>query len=293
MLDTAMPLVNVPAKVETFSKPVSGWTVCRATVIKELLTARRYMPDLIGRVLEAAIKVGFFLLMATSISVENVDALSGASLSGWNLSLFYLSSLMLMVFNGTALSSPIIAVRNDLYFGTLEFLYSGPSSRYAYFIGTVLASAIINQITFLPIFLFYVFFSGVNLLNILMVVGVCVLVLITMISMGIMIALLTLLLKQMNSIATMISLAFEFLAGAYLPITVLPPYIRVFGYFLPYTWGYDLIRYYSLDGNWKTFFPVWIEWVVLICFAIVFVIVSRYLLQRTEIRAKKEGLHLL
>ncbi|HEX6292101.1 MAG TPA: ABC transporter permease [Herpetosiphonaceae bacterium] len=293
MLDTAIPMVGVPPKVESFSKPVSGWTVCRATITKELLMAGRYMPDLIGRVVEATIKVSFFLLMATSISVENVDALSGANLSSHSLSLFYLSSLMLMVFNGTALSSPIISVNRDLYFGTLEFLYSGPSSRYAYFIGTVLASAIINQVTFLPIFLFYVFYSGVSLFNVLLVLGVCALVLVTMVSMGIMIALLTLLLKQMGSIASLISQAFEFLAGAYLPISVLPVYIRVFAYVLPYTWGYDLIRYYSLNGNWKTFYPVWIQWSALIGFAIIFVIVSRYLLQQTEIRAKKEGLHLL
>lgn len=293
MVDTAMPIVSAPPKVETFSKPVSGWAVCKATVVKELLMTWRYMPDLIGRVVEAAIKVSFFLLMATSISVENVDALQGANLSSHSLSLFYLSSLMLMVFNGTALSSPIISVNRDLYFGTLEFLYSGPSSRYAYFIGTVIASAIINQITFLPIFLFYVFYSGVSFFNILLVLGVCALVLVTMISMGIMIALLTMLLKQMGSIASLISQAFEFLAGAYLPISVLPFFIRIFAYVLPYTWGYDLIRYYSLGGNWQTFYPVWIQWSALIGFAVIFVIISRYLLHQTELRAKREGLHLL
>lgn len=293
MLNTAVPLAGMSPKVQSFSKPVSGFAVCKATVIKELLVARRYLPDLIGRVIEAGIKIGFFLLMATSISIENVAALSGGNLSNRELSLFYLSSLMLMVFNGTALSAPIGSVRSDLYFGTLEFLYSSPSSRYAYYIGTVVASAVVNMALFVPVFVFYIVFSGVHLINLLLVLGVCLCVLVAMVSMGIMIALLALMLKQIGSIATLLGLAFEFLAGAYLPVSVLPFFLRPLAYLLPYTWGYDLIRYYSLNGNWQTFYPVWVEWTVLIVFAVLFVLISRYLLQRTELRAKKEGLHLL
>lgn len=282
-------IVATPPVKGSLSRPVSGWVVCKATIIKDLQTAVRYLPDLIGRVVELAIRVAFFLLLSNVLSIKN----GGTDLTGGNLFLFLEGSLLLLVFSGTALSTPSAAVAMDLYNGTLEFLYSGPSSRYAYFVGTVLAGAIINQFTFIPLFIFFVFFSGVSPLNTLLVLAVCLTVLVTLVAMGIMLALAGILWRRAQGIGSLINLLFEFLAGAYLPVAVFPPAIRYLSYALPYTWGYDLIRYYSFEGRWQTFQPVWIEWSALISFAVFFVLLSRFLLRKAEAQAKKTGLHLI
>jgi ABC-2 type transport system permease protein len=64
-------------------------------------------------------------------------------------------------------------------------------------------------------------------------------------------------------------------------------------YFLPHTWGYDLIRYYSFGGNWQTILPVWQEWAIIGLFAIGFTLISRYLLGKAEQLAKRSGLHVI
>ncbi len=279
--------------VASLSKPVSAWRVCWVTIVKELQMARRYVPDLIGRLVEQLIRLGFFFLMSTVLAYRNVDALASGSLTDHNLFIFLQASALLMAFSGTALSAPMDAIGHDLYNGTLEFLYSGPSSRYAYFVGTVILGAIINQFIFIPLYIFFFISSGTKPANMLMVLLVCMLALVTLVAMGIMLGLLALIWRQAGSFAKLLSLLFEFLAGAYLPLSVFPPAVQYVSYLLPYTWGYDLMRYYSFDGQWKTFLPVWVEWSALAFFAIFFVMLSRFLLGRAELRAKKMGLHLL
>jgi len=121
----------------------------------------------------------------------------------------------------------------------------------------------------------------------------CVATLVTLTAMGVTIALRALLWRQVSSIASVLGLLFEFLSGAYLPVTAFPTMVQYLAYLLPYTWGYDLIRYYSFDGNWQTLLPVWQEWVIIILYAILFTLGSRYLLGKAEQRARRSGLHLI
>ena len=74
--------------------------------------------------------------------------------------------------------------------------------------------------------------------------------------------------------------------------------MRLFSYLLPYTWGYDLLRYYSFSkpgqgSTWNTILPVAQEWLVVAGFALVFTLASRYLLARAEKMAKRQGLHMI
>jgi ABC-2 type transport system permease protein len=222
----------------------------------------------------------------------------GLVLAGRNLFIFFQGALLLFVFNGPTLWGPINAVSSDLYNGTLEYLYSNPCSRYAYYVGTVIADVTINLVVFLPLYFFLIFYSGVNFASVLMILLTCVMVLIALTAMGIMIALLALLWRQVSSVAQVLGILFEMLAGAYLPISAFPQLIQYLAYLLPYTWGYDLIRYYSFGGangseKWLTILPVWQEWAMLILYAILYTAVSRYLLKKAEQRAKRSGLHVI
>lgn len=281
----------VPAgSVQSLSHPVPPQAITYATVIKGLHVARRYLPNLIGSFVGLAVRILFFLLIANAVTY----GVSGEeSLSGRDLFLFFQGALLLLVFNGPTLWGPIQAVTTDLYNGTLEYLYSNPGSRYAYYVGTVLTEVVISLVVFIPFYLFLVAVAQAGARNMLLILLVCAVVLVALTAMGVLIALLALLWRQVSSIASVLGMLFEFLGGAYLPVASFPPPLQLLAYLIPYTWGYDLIRYYSFDGDWQTLQPVWVEWVILGLFAVSFTLLSRHLLGRTERYAKRNGLHII
>lgn len=268
------------------------WNTLKATVIKDLQMQVRYRAEFLGAIVGLAIRVLYFALLSNVISISASESLN-RELSGPDVFVFFIGAVMLFVFNDAALGAPLGAVSRDLYNGTLEFLYTNPFSRYVYYVGTVLSVLIVSQIVFLPLFFVLVFISGAALGNMLMVLLVCLLLLLVLVPMGVMVALLGLLWRQVGSVVGILFFSFEFLSGAYLPISALPTGIQYVSYFLPFTWVYDLIRYYSFDGNWNTILPVAQEWGILIVFLIVFVSLSRYLLKKVEYMTKRQGLHLI
>ena len=281
----------------SLSRPVAAWVTARATITKNLQIARRYLPNLVGSLLNIAVRMAFFLLLANAVTYQTGHS-QGLDLTGKGLFIFFQGALLLFVFNSPTLWGPINAVSNDLYNGTLEYLYSNPCSRYAYYVGTVIAEVAVNLVVFLPLYLFLIFYSGLNLASTLMILITCVMVLIALTAMGIMIAILALLWRQVGSVAQVLGVLFEMLAGAYLPISAFPQLVQYLAYLLPYTWGYDLIRYYSFSGSnavgeWQTILPVWQEWGMLILYAILYTTISRYLLKKAELRAKRIGLHVI
>jgi ABC-2 type transport system permease protein len=265
----------------------------RATIAKDILIAGRYRPDLAARFADLSIRILFFWMFSRLISINAASSPLGHAITGRELMVYFQGALTLFVFTSTALSAPVNSVSRDLYNGTLEYLYSGPSPRYAYFVGTVLASAILSQVVFLPVFAILVAMSKPSLLDTVLMLAACGMVLATVIALGVILALLALLWRQVASIASALSIMFEMLSGAYVPVTGFPDGLYYVALVLPYTWGYDLIRYYSFDRRWETMFPVAIEWSVLAAFALIFTAISRVLLKSTERVAKRKGLHLL
>jgi ABC-2 type transport system permease protein len=228
------PAASRPASIHTLSRPTSAWVIMAATVVKNLQVARRYLPNLIASIANLAVRMGFFVLLAGAISMRGATV-GGADLSGRNLFIFFQGALLLLVFNGPTLWGPINAVTNDLYNGTLEYLYSNPGSRYAYYVGTVVAEVIINSVVFLPLYVFLVVYSRADLGSMLMVLVACLAILVSLTAMGVMIALLALLWRQVGSVAQVLGILFEMLAGAYLPITSFPQAVQYVAYLLPYT----------------------------------------------------------
>ena len=73
----------------------------------------------------------------------------------------------------------------------------------------------------------------------------------------------------------------------------MPEFMQKIALIIPHTWAYDLIRYYSFDGEWQTILPVWQEWIILGLFAVFFIALSRLTIKRIERKAKESGLHLI
>ncbi len=291
-LTGTMPRTAQASAARSLSRPAPAWVTMRATVLKDLRVAGRYLPNLFGRLLDLALRMAFFMLLSSAISLQGIQTL-GRDLVGRDLFISCQGGLLLLVFTGITLWGPINAVKSDLYNGTLEFLYSSPCSRYAYYAGSVLSQVIISMVVFLPLYVFLALYSRASMVSMLMVLLACATMLVALTAMGIMVALLALLWRQVDSIAQVMGIMFEMLAGAYIPVTAFPRSVQYLTYPLPHTWGYDLIRYYSFQGNWKTILPVWQEWAIIVLFAIVFTLVSRYLLGKAEQLAKKSGLHVI
>jgi ABC-2 type transport system permease protein len=267
--------------------------VVRSTAVKELRITRRYIPNLVGRFVEVGVRVGFFFLLSGIVSVNAADSPLGKPITGSNLAIFFEGALLLFVLTPTALYAPVNAVTNDLYNGTMEYLFSCPSSRYAYFVGTVVASAAISSVVFAPLYLLLVLYSGSSLVNTLLILLVCGIVVLTVMAFGVMIGVLAILWRQVESIGQVLGILFELLAGAYFPVAAYPVALQVVAGFLPYTWGYDLIRYYSFNRSWDTLLPVWLEWSLIGVYAVIYVALSRVLLRRAEALAKRRGLQLI
>lgn len=276
----------------SLSRPTSAWKITLATLLRGLQITRRYLPNLVGNLMEMAVRVGFFLIMANAISMNSSETL-GIVMNGRSLFIFLMGSLVLFVFTRSTLWGPINAVTNDLYNGTLEYLYSNPCSRYAYYVGAVLSEVTVSMVVFVPMFILLTIISRIDFANLVLMLLACIVVLISLTAMGIMIALLAILWRQVGAVATLLGILFEMLAGAYLPLSSFPVYLRAFAYLLPYTWGYDIIRYYSFGGSWRTILPIEWEWVIILIFAVVFTLVSRNLLARAEHLAKNKGLHVI
>jgi len=281
----------------SLSQSVSPIAIVLATVAKGLQIARRYLPNLVGSFIELSIRAAFFFLMSQAISLRGRETL-GVEMTGRDLFIFFQGSLLLFIFTRSTLWGPINAVTNDLYNGTLEYLYSLPGSRYAYYVGTVINEVTISMVFFLPLFTFLVIYSQVDVQNVLFVILACLLVLISLTAMGIMIALLALVWRQIGSIAQVLGILFEMLAGAYLPVSAFPPAFQYLAYLLPFTWGYDLVRYYSFGGatpagRWNPLLPVWIEWALLAAYAVIYTLFSLYLLKKAETASKRIGLNVI
>ena len=262
--------------------------VVNETIKKQLTLRFRYKANMVGEAFGVILQVAIFAAMAGAVTLVGVN-----NLEGNNVFIFFLASLVLIVFSTVALSAPLNAVIQELHNGTLEYLFSTPISRYAYFIGTAIAEAISKSIFFVPMLIVLILFSGVNLYTGLLILIVCITVIIGLIAFGVLVALMGVMWKQVSAIATLLFTFFEFICGAYFPVTSMPIPFQAVAFALPHTWGYDLIRYYSFQGTWTPIMPIHLEWMMLVVYAVLYIVVSSKLLKVVERRAKKFGLHLI
>ncbi|MHA1904975.1 MAG: ABC transporter permease [Candidatus Thorarchaeota archaeon] len=262
--------------------------VVSETIKKQLTLRFRYKANMVGEAFGVILQVAIFAAMAGAVTLVGVN-----NLEGNNVFIFFLASLVLIVFSTVALSAPLNAVVQDLHNGTLEYLFSTPISRYAYFIGTAIAEAISKSIFFVPMLVVLILFSGVTMYSGFLILAVCITVIVGLIAFGVLVALMGVMWKQVSAIAALLFTFFEFICGAYFPVTSMPIIFQVVAFALPHTWGYDLIRYYSFQGSWTPIMPIHLEWMMLVLYALLYIVISSKLLKVVERRAKKFGLHLI
>lgn len=281
-----------PAPWPGLSRPVSFARVLAASAGKNLRVARRYVPNLLGRYAQLALRVGFFLLLARAVAVR--PPVPGAPpLEGRALFAFFLCGLLLVVFIRPSLWAPMEAAAADLQSGTLEYLFATPGSRYGYLAGAVASELALGAVAFVPLFGLLLWTARPGLAAAALLLGACLLMLLALTALGVLLALLAILWRQAGAVAEVLGVTFEMLAGAYLPVHAFPAALRGVAYALPYTWGYDLVRHYAMGPRWQTLLPVGQEWAMIAAHAVLYTALSVHLLGRAERRAKRVGLHAL
>lgn len=259
--------------------------VLKAAITKELAIFSRYIPNLVGTVLQLSLRVVFFLFFS-GFTTYNGQAILG----GKDLFLFFGSALLLYVFYSTAIWAPLNSVNTDLYNGTLEYIYIMPSSKFLYYFGTGLSNVMINMLFFIPMFVFITIYSGASLQNAFLVLLCSMAGVLNCISLGVMISLLGIVWKQVSSITGILAVMFEFLAGAYAPVQQYPDIVKWIAYALPFTWGYDLARHYLLGAAWHTLAPISAEWAVYLSMAVCYTCISVFLMGKIQKKVMRSGL---
>lgn len=273
------------------SKPISFTRVILSSIRMNLKIALRYKADLFGGFIEIILLVGIMVLFAGALIFK------GTSLESFTQDqtlIFYLATVLILSLGSIALWYPLQIVERDMTNGTIEILFFSPSSKYGYFFGAVLSHAILKfSLFFIPAFILMYFMSGASLASMAMVMLMTGVILVTFISMGIIIGLAGIIWKETAGIVTILGVLFQFLGGGFFPVQAFPEPLPNLSLLIPYTYAFDLIRFYTLEGVWTPLLPIEIEILIMLFYAGIYLMISVYLLKKVEKHAKNKGLHLI
>ena len=269
-------------------KKVPHRKVIMANVKKEIQIQLRYKANFISGIVQVLIFLLIFWFFSVALLYTNP-----ALASTRGKFLFFLSALVIVFYDSVFLYGAVNQVSRDLYNGTLETIYSLPSSRYLYYASSMLAQSLIYTIILSPFLVFLAIYSNASAMSVLMMLLVLVLAIITMVAMGVMISLMAILWKQVGSLVGVVGTLMQFVGGMVFPIDALPTFFQYLAYIFPYTYAFDLMRVYSFGDDWIPIMPVAYEWAMLVGFTIGFTLIAKILLNRVEKHAKSKGLHLL
>lgn len=258
------------------------------TAAKDIKISIKYLPNFISLFIQLGMRIFFFILFSSFATFSG-----DVELEGKTLFVFFVSSILIWFFTNDALYGSLRAITNDLYNGTLEYIYYLPMNRYAYFLGTVLARIAINMIFFVPTLIFIAIYNKIPFINCLHIVGVCFLVCFALTNLGIWISSLGLMWKQAGALVGILIQLFDFIAGAFMPVGEFPKIIRYSAYLLPHTWGYDLIRYYAIGDKWVTLEPLPICYLSIITISSVFLFMSVMSIKKAERVCLKKGFNII
>jgi ABC-2 type transport system permease protein len=144
-------------------------------------------------------------------------------------------------------------LREDQVTGTLEALLVTPAPQALVALGSATFDLLRAALQGIVLLLLAVLFFGLDLsvdtssLIALVVATPAAFALFT--ALGIVVASLTIVVKQTVALVTFISTALAVLAGVYFPISVLPPVLEAIAKALPFTWTLDVFRDALLGGD--------------------------------------------
>ena len=268
---------------------------------RDLVNIRRYKLRLIGWLMNMMIGLGAAYIFGVILNFNPITT-SQTGILSTQVFVFFAGGIALSTFSDTALWAPMGRVQQDIHYGTLEAVFVTPTSRIAYLLSPTISDSILNLLFFIPAYIVVLGVHG-SLTDGYVLGTTMLIVLLTIISMiafGLFFAMLAILVRRIQPVAIFLSNIFQFICGAFVPVqafiglnqtggTILKYIAQLF----PYTYCYDLFRYYMFGDVYTTLFPVWLEYVLLVVSSFLFVGLAFLLLKRVENKAKDSGLAIL
>ena len=279
----------------------NSFQVFKKGVWRDLVNIRRYKIHLYGLLVDLTITLVSTYFFGLMISFNPLTVEASGLLSS-QVFIFYASGIALSTFSGAAIWSPMSRIQEDIHFGTLEAVFVTPANRIAYLLSATFSETIINFLFFLPTYLIILGINGslVSFRAIGFTLLVVFLTISSMLGFGLFFAMLAILVRRAQPIAVVINNIFRFHCGAFVPVQAFLGYNRTLGLILkniaqlfPYTYCYDLFRYYLFGSAYNLLLPIWLEYLLLFVTSLAFVILAFLLLRLVEKRAKENGLSIL
>ncbi|NHJ48514.1 MAG: hypothetical protein FK733_12085 [Asgard group archaeon] len=268
---------------------------------RDLVNIRRYKMRLIGWLLNMTIGLGAAYIFGVILRFNTITV-SETGILSTQVFVFFAGGLALGTFADTATWAPLGRVQQDIHYGTLEAVFVTPSNRISYLLAPTLSDSILNLLFFVPSYLIILGVHG-SLTNG-YVVGTTILIvlltIVSMISFGLFFAMLAILVRRIQPVAIFLNNIFQFVCGALIPVQAFigmnktgGTILKYIAHIFPYTYCYDLFRFYMFGPTYVTLVPVWLEFVLLFVSSIGFLLLAMLLLRRVEKKAKDTGLAIL
>ncbi len=269
---------------------------------RDLKSYKRYKANFIGLILEMTTAIIGYAIMGSAYYF-NPEIFTFVGLDKSDFFLFMLTGSLIQVSASAATWAPLWRVEEDVYYGTIEAIFVTPASRYSYLMSTSISRSVFNFIVYFPLFTFILGFAGA-FTNAPMIILYTLLIIIlnnlSNLSVGMFFGMLTLLRRQSRALVRVTHQLIQWLFGAYLPIQGFMIVSRGFGLAMkyiglafPFTYSFDLLRYFIFGEKYIPLLPIWQEFVILSVFIIIYLAIARFVLISVEKKAKDRGLALL
>lgn len=219
--------------------------------IKEWKIELRYKPDFIRQFFEPFVYLfpyflyGFALLGARNS--EHLKSITGIS----DIFAYTFVGYLIMGFLNTACWAMGASLRKEQWYGTLETIFVAPVPRWVYVAGMALHSTLHQGLIMLieaivVVFIFKIFFNITGMLP-----GLVLLLLMisTLYGLGILVAGLTIGLKQWWVISDAVSTLINIITPIAYPLAILPLFLQKIALVLPTTYGVMGIRHFLIGEH--------------------------------------------
>ncbi|NHK31720.1 MAG: ABC transporter permease [Asgard group archaeon] len=270
-------------------------------VWRDLKTYMRYRAFFTGMLLELISSVFAFAIIGGAYYFSP-DVLTFIGLSEDDLFLFMMSGSIIQLFSSIATWAPLNRIEEDIHYGTLEAVFVTPSTRLGYLLSTSIARGIISFLFFIPLYVLTLWLAGVitNITVVGFTLMIAFLAIISNVSVGIYFGMIAIMYRQARLLISTTHQLIQFLFGAFLPVQGFMVLHEGFGTVMkyitlafPFTYNFDLMRYYMFGEKYLTLLPIWQEFTILGSLIILYFIFARLLLIPVERKAKKQGLAIL
>lgn len=284
-----------------FASCQAPFRVMGKSIWRDLLNTYRYKAGLFGWLLNLLLSLGAAFLFGFLFNFNSITT-TEVGLSKDQVLVFYAGGVALSTFSYSAIWSPLVRVEQDLHYGTFEFIFVTPMNRLAYLISPTISNVIIDMLFFIPAFLLIMGING-SITNPYVLGMTFVVVLLTIFSLtafGVFFAMTAMLVRKSRAIAYFLNSFFKYFCGAFVPVQAFVGIHPKIGLVLkdialafPYTYCYDLFRFFTFGSAYRPLVPIWAEFVILISSSMLFLVIAGSLLKFIEKKAKERGLALL